>query len=97
MLTAKRLFDAAPPLVDVRIPARFTVCGDVHGQYYDLLSIFEKNGMPSADHGYLFNGDFVDRGSFSAEVILLLLAFKCRFPETFHMTRYGCAVLLREL
>ena len=53
-----------------------TVCGDVHGQYYDLLNIWELNGQPSTSNRYLFNGDFVDRGSFSVEVILALLAFK---------------------
>ena len=52
------------------------MCGDVHGQYYDLLNIWELNGQPSTSNRYLFNGDFVDRGSFSVEVILALLAFK---------------------
>ena len=57
-----------------------TVCGDVHGQFYDLLNIFELNGLPSEAHPYLFNGDFVDRGSFSVEVIFTLLALKCLCP-----------------
>ena len=57
-----------------------TVCGDVHGQFYDLLNIFEINGLPSMENPYLFNGDFVDRGSWSLEVILTLLAFKCLYP-----------------
>lgn len=49
-----------PPLVDISIPdeACFTVCGDVHGQFYDLLNIFELNGRPSEDNPYLFNGGY---------------------------------------
>lgn len=57
------------------------MCGDVHGQFYDLCNIFEINGDPSDENPYLFNGDFVDRGSFSVEVILTLFAFKCLHPK----------------
>ncbi|KFG65981.1 serine/threonine protein phosphatase [Toxoplasma gondii RUB] len=73
----------------IRIPddGEITVCGDVHGQYYDLCNIFELNGMPSKENPYLFNGDFVDRGSFSVECILLLYAAKLAFPDAFHLTR----------
>ncbi|PFH34183.1 serine/threonine protein phosphatase [Besnoitia besnoiti] len=66
---------------------RITVCGDIHGQYYDLCNIFDINGMPSKDNPYLFNGDFVDRGSFSVECILLLYAAKLAYPQHFHLTR----------
>jgi len=67
--------------------SHITVCGDTHGQFYDLLHIFELNGMPSRDNPYLFNGDFVDRGSFSCEVILSLLAFKVYDWDCIHLTR----------
>jgi hypothetical protein len=63
------------------------VCGDTHGQFYDLLNIFDTFGYPSEDNPYLFNGDFVDRGSFSLEVVLLLFTFKALYPDHLHMTR----------
>lgn len=49
-------------------------------QFYDLLNIFQLNGLPSEENPYLFNGDFVDRGSFSVECIFTLFAFKCLYP-----------------
>jgi serine/threonine-protein phosphatase 5 len=89
MLCVKTLFEKSQSLVDITIPRNglLTVCGDVHGQYYDLLTIFRNNGMPSEAHVYLFNGDFVDRGSFSAEVILTLFAFKALYPDRFFLSR----------
>jgi serine/threonine-protein phosphatase 5 len=79
-----------PTLMRIRLPsadARLTVCGDTHGQYYDVLNIFELNGMPSKENPYLFNGDFVDRGSFSVEVILTLLLWKMHDPACIYLTR----------
>jgi len=64
-----------------------TVCGDTHGQFFDVLRIFELNGKPSNCNPYLFNGDFVDRGSFSFEVITLLLAYKVAYPMGMHLVR----------
>jgi len=90
ILAARRLLVAELNIVTLRVDGtrpKVTVCGDTHGQFYDLLHIFELNGVPSADNPYLFNGDFVDRGSFSVEVIMTLLAYKVACPESMHLTR----------
>eukprot|EP00957_Ditylum_brightwellii_P173666 13222385-Ditylum_brightwellii.AAC.1 len=76
-----------PNSSDPSIKPRITVCGDTHGQYYDVLNIFEMNGYPSKNNPYLFNGDFVDRGSFSVETILTYLLFKMSDPECIYLTR----------
>ena len=80
---------AMPSLVRVQVPAgqHITVCGDVHGQFYDVLNLFSLNGVPSPSNPYLFNGDFVDRGSFSLEVIVLFFSYKLLYPQHFHLTR----------
>jgi len=89
LLDILKFFSSQPSLVDVSIPegSKFTVCGDIHGQFYDLMNIFALNGLPSADNPYLFNGDFVDRGSFSVECIFVLFGFKLLFPNSFFMSR----------
>ena len=76
-------------LVDINVPEgnKFTICGDIHGQYYDLMNIFDLNGLPSEENPYLFNGDFVDRGSFSVECIFVLFGFKLLYPNHFFMSR----------
>lgn len=66
---------------------KITVCGDTHGQYFDLLEIFRLNGFPSPTHHYLFNGDFVDRGSWSTEIALLLYSYKWLYPSGFFLNR----------
>jgi len=89
VLDALALLKTLATLVDVEVPAQgsITVCGDVHGQYYDLLNIWETNGLPSDRNPYVFNGDFVDRGSFSLEVILILFAWKLLYPHHLHLAR----------
>lgn len=89
LLQAIQIFKSLPSLVDVPVPkgTHITVCGDVHGQFYDLLNIWRINEMPSEENPYVFNGDFVDRGSFSVEIIVTFLALKCLYPNSFHMTR----------
>ncbi|XP_021274195.1 serine/threonine-protein phosphatase 5 isoform X1 [Herrania umbratica] len=89
VLQTREMLRAQLSLVDINVPdgSHFTVCGDVHGQFYDLINIFELNGLPSEENPYLFNGDFVDRGSFSVEVILTLFAFKCMCPSAIYLAR----------
>jgi serine/threonine-protein phosphatase 5 len=81
--------DDAIPSKDVSEPASGCVCvmGDTHGQYYDTLHIFDLTGEPGPGRTLLFNGDFVDRGSFSVENILLLLAWKLACPDSMHLLR----------
>ena len=95
LIQCKKYFKNLPSLYDVSIPTatdsnpdpKITVCGDTHGQFYDVLNIFSINGYPSASNPYLFNGDFVDRGSFSVEVILTYLLFKMSCPESIYLSR----------
>eukprot|EP00048_Salpingoeca_helianthica_P016275 m.231405 g.231405 ORF g.231405 m.231405 type:complete len:476 (-) comp18355_c0_seq1:61-1488(-) len=89
LLDVFEFFQSQPTLVDIPIPegGKLTVCGDVHGQFFDLANIFAINGMPSPANPYLFNGDFVDRGSWSVEVILTLFGFKLLYPDRFFLAR----------
>uniref|UniRef100_A0A1B0DE22 Serine/threonine specific protein phosphatases domain-containing protein n=1 Tax=Phlebotomus papatasi TaxID=29031 RepID=A0A1B0DE22_PHLPP len=59
----------------------------IHGQFFDLMNIFKINGLPSESNPYLFNGDFVDRGSFSIECIFTLFGFKLLYPDHFFLAR----------
>ena len=83
-----------PILLELEAPIK--ICGDVHGQYYDLLRLFEYGGYPP-ESNYLFLGDYVDRGKQSLETICLLLAYKIKFPENFFLTRgnHECASINR--
>ena len=63
-----------------------TICGDIHGQFYDLKALFDKGGQ-CPDTNYLFMGDFVDRGYYSVETFLLLLALKVKHPDRIMLIR----------
>lgn len=66
---------------------QITICGDLHGKLDDLLLIFYKNGLPSSENTYLFNGDFVDRGKNSIEILIILFAFLLVYPNNLHLNR----------
>ncbi|KEG06564.1 serine/threonine-protein phosphatase PP1 [Trypanosoma grayi] len=84
VIESRVLFMSQPMLIEIAAPVR--ICGDVHGQYSDLLRLFNLGGYPP-ESNYLFLGDYVDRGEQSLETICLLLAYKLRFPETFFLLR----------
>ncbi|KNE67861.1 serine/threonine-protein phosphatase 4 catalytic subunit [Allomyces macrogynus ATCC 38327] len=69
-----------------RVDAPVTICGDIHGQFYDLMELFSV-GHDCPDTNYLFMGDFVDRGFYSVETFLLLLALKVRYPDRITLIR----------
>jgi serine/threonine-protein phosphatase PP1 catalytic subunit len=84
--TAHKIIKEQPMLIELGSPVN--VCGDIHGQYYDLLRLFKKSGDPSEPNtNYLFLGDYVDRGNNSIEVMALLLAYKIKYPESFFLLR----------
>ncbi|CAG8756574.1 45183_t:CDS:2 [Gigaspora margarita] len=92
--SAREIFLSQPTLIELSPPVK--IVGDVHGQYTDLLRLFEMCGYPPMAN-YLFLGDYVDRGKQSLETILLLLCYKIKFPENFFLLRgnHECANVTR--
>ena len=72
-LQAKEILAKESNVQDVKCPV--TVCGDVHGQFHDLMELFKIGGL-SPDTNYLFMGDYVDRGYYSVETVTLLVSLK---------------------
>lgn len=91
---SKEIFMSQPILLELEAPLK--ICGDVHGQYYDLLRLFEYGGFPPSAN-YLFLGDYIDRGKQSLETVCLLLAYKIKYPENFFLLRgnHECASINR--
>lgn len=99
---AREIFVSQPILLDLEAPIKvislilvsfecspslyYQVCGDIHGQYYDLLRIFEYAGFPP-EANFLFLGNYVDYGKQSLETMCLLLAYKIKYPENFFLLR----------
>ena len=110
-LKSREIFLSQPILLELEAPLKicgklnllnqtldfvFFHLGDIHGQYTDLLRLFEYGGFPP-ESNYLFLGDYVDRGKQSLETICLLLAYKIKYPENFFLLRgnHECASINR--
>ncbi|KAH7295189.1 hypothetical protein KP509_27G036500 [Ceratopteris richardii] len=87
---AERIFSMEPTVLQLRAPVK--IFGDLHGQFGDLMRLFDEYGSPSTAGDisyidYLFLGDYVDRGQHSLETITLLLALKVEYPRNVHLIR----------
>ncbi|KAI6204407.1 Serine/threonine-protein phosphatase [Aphelenchoides besseyi] len=91
---AREVFLAQGSLIELEAPVR--ICGDTHGQYSDLLRLFDRGGFPPAVN-YLFLGDYVDRGRQNLETIGLLFCYKVKYPENFFLLRgnHECSAINR--
>lgn len=81
---AIEIMGAEPNVVMISAPC--TIIGDIHGQFFDLRELFKVAGQPGMTN-YVFMGDYVDRGFYSVECVLLLLALKVRSPDRIHLIR----------
>ncbi|KAE9366865.1 serine/threonine-protein phosphatase-like protein PP-Z [Stipitochalara longipes BDJ] len=90
----REIFLEQPPLIELEAPVK--IVGDIHGQYSDLIRMFEMCGFPPSSN-FLFLGDYVDRGKHSLETILLLMCYKIKYPENFFLLRgnHECANVTR--
>ncbi len=93
-LAVREVFLSQPALLELSQPVK--IVGDVHGQFNDLIRLFEMSGFPPSAN-FLFLGDYVDRGKQSLETILLLFCYKLKYPENFFLLRgnHECANVTR--
>ena len=82
--SALEVLRSQPILLQLKAPMK--IAGDIHGQFQDLINIFQGSGFPD-EHNYLFLGDYVDRGRQSVESLALLLCYKLKHPENFFLLR----------
>ncbi|KAJ0421161.1 Serine/threonine-protein phosphatase PP1 isozyme 2 [Aspergillus carlsbadensis] len=85
---------AEPSLLEISAPVK--IVGDIHGQYTDLIRIFDRCGFPETTK-YLFLGNYLNKGRNSLETILLLLCYKLKYPKSFFLLRgnHECAAITR--
>ena len=91
---AEEAVSRSPMLLELEAPLQ--IVGDIHGQFLDLLRLFEFKGLPPAA-SYLFLGDYVDRGQSGLECMFLLMALKVKHPDRIHLLRgnHECAAINR--
>lgn len=87
LMKIRDIMSPLPNIVNIDGVKQVKVVGDTHGQLQDLLFIFENFGYPCAENPYLFNGDFVDRGSQGLEILMVLFAWKIAEPEGIYLNR----------
>lgn len=90
----REIFLSQPMMLELTAPVK--IVGDIHGQYSDLIRMFEECGFPATVR-YLFLGDYVDRGPHGLESVLLLLCYKAKHRNSFFMLRgnHECAAINR--
>ncbi|CAK0806853.1 unnamed protein product [Prorocentrum cordatum] len=99
VIDCTKLLKKHKTLNEITVPAgqKIHVVGDTHGQYWDFLHMLSLTGFPSASNPILFNGDFVDRGSWGMEVVLMIYAFKVMCPDSVHLTRGNHEIIAENI